>query len=73
LEEVHDDVLPLFSDSASQLIKKCNGDAEKALCMTLAFISGHYKTAMMARSLITGAEKMLTAKLCSTTGGRLSV
>lgn len=54
LEEVHDDVLPLFSDSAAQLIKKCKGDAEKALCMTLAFISGHYKTAMMARSLITG-------------------
>ena len=66
-------MLPLFTDTATKLIKTCNGDAEKALCMTLAFISGHYKSAMMARSLITGSEKMLTVKLSSTTGGRLSV
>ena len=54
LEDVHNDVLPLFQDTARSLIEKCNGDSEKALCQTLAFISGHYKSAMTARSLITG-------------------
>lgn len=41
--------------------------------MTLAFISGYYKTAMTARSLITGAERMLTVKLCSVQNARLSI
>ena len=63
LEDVHDDVLPLFLDTAKLLITQCKGDAEKALCMTLAFISGHYKTTVAARSLISGAERMLTVKL----------
>jgi hypothetical protein len=31
--------------------------------MALAFISGHYKANLVARSLITGAERMLTIKL----------
>ena len=41
--------------------------------MALAFISGHYKTALVARSLITGAERMLTIKLQHNQNGRLSV
>ena len=73
LEEVNKDVIPLFQDASSLLIKQCNGDAERALCMALAFISGHYKTALVARSLITGAERMLTIKLQHTQNGRLSV
>lgn len=60
LEEVNDAVVPLFQDASRQLIEYCGGDAERALSTALAFISGHYKTALMARSLITGAEKMLT-------------
>jgi len=57
LVAVHDDVLPLFTDTAQTLIKDCGGDAEKALCKTLAFISGHYKAALAARSLLTGQER----------------
>lgn len=72
LEEVNEKVIPLFHDSSNQLIAQCNGDARKALSMALAFISGHYKTALKARSLITGAEHMLTLKMESIVNGRLS-
>lgn len=57
LEDVSNDVLPLFNDTARTLIEKCDGNAEKALSMALAYISGHYKTAMAARSLLTGQER----------------
>jgi ATP-dependent RNA helicase DDX21 len=73
LEEVNPKVLPLFSDASKQLIDQCKGDAEKALSMALAFISGHYKTALKARSLITGAEHVLTCKMESLFNGKLSV
>jgi hypothetical protein len=36
------------------MIEKFNGDAEKALCTALAYISGHYKSTMTGRSLLTG-------------------
>ena len=73
LKEVHDDVLPLFVETARALVDQKGGDAEKALCTALAFISGHYKAALNARSLITGQERMVTVKLESTQGSRLSV
>ena len=63
LREVSDEVLPLFVQTAQALIRQKNGDAEKALCTALAYISGNYKAAMMARSLITGQERMVTVKL----------
>jgi len=50
----------MFRDVARELIETCKGDAEKALCQTLAYISGHYKTAIVARSLLTGQEKLMT-------------
>jgi len=54
LDEVHDDVLPLFTETARALIRKKGGDAERALCTALAYVSGNYKTALLSRSLITG-------------------
>lgn len=54
LSLVNPDVLPMFQDAARQLIETNKGDALKAVCQTLAFISGHYKTAIVARSLLTG-------------------
>lgn len=54
LNEVHDDVLPLFVDTAKSLIEQKGGDAVRALCTALAYISGHYKAAMNTKSLITG-------------------
>ena len=68
LEEVHGDVIPLFEDTAEELIRQSGGDATKALCTALAYISGHYKQALNARSLITGQDKMITVKLESTSG-----
>lgn len=73
LQEVNDDVLPLFVDTARALIQQKGGDAETALCTALAYISGHYKAALTARSLITGQDRMITVKLESSQGGRLSV
>ena len=73
LQDVHDDVLPLFIDTARALIEQKDGNAEKALCTALAYISGHYKQALNARSLITGQDRMITVKLESTINGRLSV
>ena len=73
LEEVHEDVLPLFEETANALIAQKGGDAQAALCTALAYISGHYKAALTARSLITGQDRMITVKLESTQGGRLSV
>ena len=73
LDEVHDGVLPLFIETARALVAQKKGDAEKALCTALAFISGHYKCAINARSLITGQDRMITVKVESSQGGRISV
>lgn len=53
-------MLPYFRDVAKKLIEENKGDTETALCLTLAYISGYYKSAFTSRSLITGQEKMLT-------------
>ena len=73
LKEVNDAVLPLFEETATALIAQNGGSSEKALCIALAYISGHYKAALNARSLITGQDRMITVKLESNQQGRLSV
>lgn len=74
LQNVNNDVLPMFKDVAKELIETCKGDAEKALCQTLAYISGHYKNAIVARSLLTGQEKLLTLVMRSPAeNGKLTV
>lgn len=60
LEEVNDQVVPLFEDAADDLIKKMGGNAKMALCKTLALLSGHHKETMTSRSLLNGQENMLT-------------
>ena len=40
---VNKTVIPLFKDAAQELIKLYQGDAEKALCSALAYMSGYYK------------------------------
>jgi len=54
LDNVNSDVLPLFIDTARDLIERCGGDPEVALSTALAYISGHYKQALISRSLLTG-------------------
>ena len=46
LKEVNEKVLPLFSEAADQLIDLHKGDVRKALCQTLALLSGHHKEEM---------------------------
>jgi len=60
LKNVSSEVLPYFREVAAELIQDNKGDAETALCQTLAYISGYYKSAFTSKSLLTGQEKMLT-------------
>lgn len=63
IDEVTEDVLDLFTESADQLTQKFGGDKDKALKACLAFISGRHKTQMVGRSLLTGQEKMTTLEM----------
>lgn len=54
LEEVEDKVIPIFEDAADTLILAENGDAKRALCKTLALLSGHHKEVLLDRSLLNG-------------------
>lgn len=63
LKEVNEKVLPLFSEAAEQLMSLHGGDVKRALCQTLALLSGHHKEEMMARSLLTGQEDCVTFQL----------
>jgi hypothetical protein len=54
LKEVNAKVIPLFNDAADHLIALHDGDIKKALCKTLALLSGHHKEEMVARSLLNG-------------------
>ena len=72
LDQVHDDVLPLFAETADEFIRQKGGDHRKALQTALAFISGNFKAALNARSLITGQDRMITCKLESIQNGQLS-
>ncbi len=60
LEEVNDEVLPFFEETADLLIAKNKGDSRKALCAALAYLSGHYQNVLESRSLLTGQEKYVT-------------
>jgi len=72
LDEVNEQVLSLFEDTAVELIEKCGGDPERALKIALAFMSGHYKTAIANKSLLTGQEKSFTIRLFNTQNQRLT-
>jgi ATP-dependent RNA helicase DDX21 len=50
LDNVNEQVIEIFRDTAREIIDKCGGDPEKALCTALAFMSGYYKHTMMSRS-----------------------
>lgn len=63
LKEVNDKVLPLFEEAADDLIAAENGDYKKALCRTLALLSGHHKEVMIARSMLNGQENMVTYQM----------
>jgi hypothetical protein len=54
IDEVTEDVLDLFTESAEQLSQKFGGDKDKALKACLAFISGRYKVTLVGRSLLSG-------------------
>ena len=60
LSEVHDDVLGVFEEAAEGMIEDEGGDAKRALCKTLALLSGHHKQVLQARSLLNGQEDMVT-------------
>lgn len=63
LKEVNEKVIPLFTDAAEHLISFHGGDAKRALCQTLALLSGHHKEEMTARSLLNGQEDCVTFQL----------
>lgn len=45
------------------LIAHHKGDMKKALCQTLALLSGHHKEEMVERSLLTGQENCVTFQI----------
>lgn len=63
LKEVNTKVLPLFQEAADHLITLHDGDARRALCQTLALLSGHHKEEMKTRSLLNGQEDCVTFQL----------
>jgi len=63
LNDVNEDVLHLFADTAKCLIDQNDGNAEKALQIALAYCSGHYKHKLVAKSLLNGQENYTTMKM----------
>ena len=63
LEDVDDKVIPIFEDAAQQLIEQEKGDMKRALCKTLALLSGHHKEMLMDRSMLNGQENMVTFQM----------
>jgi ATP-dependent RNA helicase DDX21 len=61
LDEVNKDVVDIFEETAQDLVEKY-GDAKSALKYALAFMSGH-KTALTARSLLSGQEGSITFEI----------
>lgn len=62
LDQVNNDVLPIFSETAELLMEKYK-DPKLALCATLAYMSGHYKQVLTSRSLLTGQENFITIEM----------
>ena len=63
LEDVDEEVLELFEESASLLLDQHNGDAKMALKIALAYCSGHYKQKIPSRSLLTGRDGYNTLQM----------
>ena len=63
LNDVNEDVLHLFEDTAKLLVEKYDGNAEKALQIALAYCSGHYKHKLVSKSLLNGQEGFTTIKM----------
>ena len=63
LDEVHEDVIANFQDAADDLILQEGGDVRRALCKTLALLSGHHKEVMQDRSLLNGQEDCVTFQM----------
>jgi len=53
----------LFEEAADDLINAEDGDVKKALCKTLALLSGHHKEVMIARSILNGTENLVTYQI----------
>jgi ATP-dependent RNA helicase DDX21 len=70
LDDVSDSVLDLFSDASKQITERFNGDKDKALQACLAYLSGHYKTTLVNRSLLSGQEKQTTLEMAFDPPGR---
>lgn len=63
LMEVEDNVLHLFEDLAKIFIDQCEGNAEKAVQIALAYCTGHHKEKLVSKSIINGAEKLTTIQM----------
>jgi len=63
LKEVNQKVVPLFAEAADELIEQHEGNAQLALCQTLALLSGHHKEEMTHRSLLNGQEDCVTFQI----------
>ena len=74
LDDVNPKVLKMFKAPAEAMIKRFDGDAEKALCSALAYISGFYKQQFTSRSVLTGQDRQITVKIESNRpDGRMQV
>ena len=71
-KDVDAEVLSNFKETAQLMIKQYDGDFEKALCVTLAYASGHYKQANPTKSLLTGRDNMVTIKMFVEQGKQLN-
>ena len=63
LEDVEEKVIPIFEEAADLLISQENGDMKRALCKTLALLSGHHKAVLQDRSLLNAQENMVTFQM----------
>jgi hypothetical protein len=68
LDDVNEDVLHLFADTAKVLIDQNDGDAEKALQVALAFCSGYYKHKLQSKSVLNGQEGNTSIKMTVSRG-----
>lgn len=58
-QQVTDEMLPYFENAAKLLVEKYSGSYEKALCATLAHITG-FNEKPKSRSLLNGSDGMIT-------------
>ena len=63
MAEVEDKVIPIFEDAADALIAVEGGDVKRALCKTLALLSGHHKEVLQDRSMLNAQPDMVTFQM----------